>query len=131
MNPNPDLMKPSAGPYAPPAVDSRVYVEPKPIQRLMGIGVFSFAKVMGLAATLVTFVIMIPYALIMVALSSAFGGANENVAGGAAFGIGMALAMMIIGPILYGIFGFIFGLIYGAIFNLALRWSGGLEMDIR
>jgi len=43
------------------------------------------------------------------------------------FGIGAIIAL----PIFYGILGFVGGLIFGLIGNLALRISGGLELQVK
>ena len=42
-----------------------------------------------------------------------------------------ALAALIIMPLFMGAFGFVMGLLYGLFINLALKMTGGLELDIR
>jgi hypothetical protein len=50
---------------------------------------------------------------------------------GAGFmGLLVGAGAIIILPIFYGVFMFIVGLIQAAVFNLAAKWTGGLEIDV-
>ena len=51
---------------------------------------------------------------------------SEKDFGGIFFGIGAIILL----PVIYGVLGFILGVIFGWIYNVAARWTGGLEVDI-
>lgn len=63
---------------------------------------------------------------IMVAgMKSTMGGGNTANMGMLA---GMGVFAVVFFPIFFAIVGFIAGLIYAALYNLAARWTGGVEM---
>jgi hypothetical protein len=94
-------------------------------------GVLSFGKFLGILYAMLGAVIGVLYGGIMMIFGLVGGGANaENAGMFRAIGVGGGLAMIIIAPILYGLLGFIFGLIGTALANLALRFSGGLEIEV-
>lgn len=104
------------------------------------IGVVSLAKLMAVSMAGVAVIIGIVYGIV-IAIMAVIGGlglmstgeAESVLTGGASLGLGLLLALgAVVGlPLFYGVFGFVFGLLYGWIVNLALRLSGGLEVDIR
>ena len=61
--------------------------------------------------------IVVPFVL----LAAVFGG--KGGLGGAFFAILL--------PVLYAVVGFIGGIIAAAIYNLAAKWTGGLEFEVR
>jgi hypothetical protein len=86
------------------------------------VGVLSCGKITGLTGAVITFVIAVPYALFTVAMGL--------LSDAAAMGIGAALGMVIIGPLVAGAVYFIAGLMYAVVLNFVLRKTGGLELSI-
>ena len=88
---------------------------------LKKIGVLSLGKIQAIVMAIMGLIMGIMYAIGGVALSSVF-----PAIGGA----GLAIASIIILPIVYGIFGFIGGVIGALVFNGAVKIIGGLELDL-
>jgi hypothetical protein len=95
---------------------------------LKRIGVLSVGKVavvlygsLGLIAGL----ILSLFSLLGVAIGAASG--DENAILGAVFGVGAIIIL----PIVYGLMGFIVGIIAASLYNLAARFTGGIELDLR
>ena len=87
---------------------------------LRKIGVLSLGKIQAIVMAIIGLIMGIIYAIGGVALSSVF-----QINGG----IGLALASIILLPIVYGIMGFIGGIIGALVFNGAVKIIGGLELD--
>ncbi len=101
------------------------------MQRLTRVGVFSFAKIMGLVGFFAGFLISIPYGLMVMVLGAGAGAhAEQGGAGLAALGVGGGLVIMIGVPIAYAGLSWFVGLIYGLIINVVLHMAGGLELRI-
>jgi hypothetical protein len=101
------------------------------VKRIRSFGVLSFGKYLAVFYAFMGLVIGIIYGGIMMllgAIGAASGG--EDAGPLAAFGIGGGIAAVIFGPIFYGLLGFIFGVIATALANVALKMSGGLEIEI-
>jgi len=77
----------------------------------------------GLIGGLVWWLLLSP--IMMAGIKSSMGAA---AGAGALAGIGFFAVILF--PIVYGIIGFIAGLIYAALYNLAARWTGGVEMTL-
>jgi hypothetical protein len=101
------------------------------VQRLVRVGVFSFAKVLGFVGLLMGLIVGIPYGLIVILIGLAGAAGNQQAAGVAALGIGGGLAIMVLFPLVYGFFSFVGGLIYALVLNFVLGLAGGLELEIR
>ncbi len=95
-------------------------------------GVLSFGKFLGILYAMLGAVIGVIYGGIMMLFGSLMGGSGggENAGMLGAFGVGSGLAVIIFAPIVYGLLGFIFGLIGTLLANLALKFSGGLELEV-
>jgi hypothetical protein len=65
--------------------------------------------------------IFIPFFLLLAVFGSKSGGPFPAI-----FGMGFAIAM----PFIYAVLGFIFGVILAALYNLAAKWTGGLEFEV-
>lgn len=94
---------------------------------LKRIGVVSMAKTIGVAYALIG---LLYGAFISLFALIGAGAAMANEFGGGAgmsllFGVGAIIAF----PIFFGVMGFIGGLIGGFFYNIALKYSGGLEME--
>src|SRR5579862_7020953 len=42
----------------------------------------------------------------------------------------LAVVVIVLVPIFYGAFGYVSGVIFGGLYNLAAKWTGGLEVEI-
>ncbi|HZH13727.1 MAG TPA: hypothetical protein VE057_05120 [Archangium sp.] len=101
------------------------------MKRIRSFGVLSFGKYLAVFNAFMGFLIGLMYGGFMM-LFSAIGLASgaKNVGPMAALGIGGGIAAIIFIPIVYALFGFIGGIIATAFANIALRMTGGLELDI-
>ena len=96
------------------------------------VGVVSLAKLMGLMYAAIGLLFGVVYALFAViggGAMLAMGGEEGAVGGGMMMGIG--LAAVVLAPIFYGIAGFLGGLISAFFYNLAAKYTGGVEIDVQ
>ena len=88
----------------------------------------SAAKVGGLLGLLLGLVIGACFSL----MAMMFGGAAsaaEGEPGGAMLGAFMGIGSIIFFPIMYAVFGFVGGAIQALFYNLAAKYTGGLEVE--
>ena len=96
------------------------------------IGVLSLAKLMTVLYGGIGLVVGACFALFSLLGGGAMmASGQEGAAAGSAMMMGMGIGAVIIFPIFYAVLGFIGGLISGWLFNLASRFTGGLEMDVQ
>lgn len=88
----------------------------------------SAAKVGGVLGVLLGLVIGACASLLMMLWGTRASAASDQP-GGALFGMLFGAGAIVILPIFYGVFMFIVGLIQAALYNLAAKWTGGLEVD--
>jgi len=121
LNVNPTPEADNANPYVTPqyAQDPLVGMERSTMRRITGLGVVSFAKLMGFCGVIIGLIIGLIYGGLII-LVGGFAGGEMGLAG-----IGIVVV-----PIVYGVMSFIGGLIYGAVLNFALSKTGGLEIRI-
>lgn len=102
------------------------------MQKITGLGILSIGKFLGILYGMLGLIIGVIYGGILVLFSLlAAGGSSGQQAGGiAAFGVVGGIAVVVGAPIFYGLVGFIGGLIMAIIANLALRLSGGIELQL-
>jgi hypothetical protein len=94
------------------------------------VGVMSLGKLMGLLYAAIGIVFGLLYALFAVVgggAMMAMGGGDGAMGGGMMMGMGIAAVIIL--PIFYGVLGFIGGLITALLFNLAAKYTGGLEIE--
>jgi len=94
------------------------------------IGVLSLGKLLGLLYAGIGLLFGILYALFSVVgggAMMAMGGGEGAMGGGMLMGLGLAAVVML--PIFYGVLGFISGLLSAFLFNLAAKYTGGLEIE--
>jgi len=94
------------------------------------IGVLSLGKLMGLLYAGIGLLFGVLYALVAVVgggAMMAMGGGEGAVGGGMMMGLGLAAVLVL--PIFYGIVGFLGGLLSAFLFNLAAKYTGGLEIE--
>ncbi len=95
---------------------------------LMRVGPLSAAKLSGGLYLMLGLVIGIIVALVSVVGSAIVPRSELAVPfAGALFGVGA----VVIFPLLYGAIGFLGGLLMAALYNLAARFAGGVELDLR
>jgi hypothetical protein len=101
------------------------------MKRIRSFGVLSFGKYLAVFNAFMGFLIGLMYGGLMM-LFSAIGlaGGGKNVGPLAAVGIGGGIAAIIFIPIMYALIGFIGGIIATAFANIALKMTGGLELEI-
>lgn len=87
------------------------------------VGVFSFAKILGLIYGCMG-LIFAPFFLLIGLLGSLAGQQKTPFAG--MFGMVLALLM----PVFYGFMGFLMGAIGGFLYNLFAGWVGGFELEM-
>ena len=92
------------------------------------VGVLSCGKFSGLTGVIIGFVCAVPHALITVLFAGLLVDGGES--GTATVGIGAALGMVIVGPLVLGVVNFIADLIYALVLNFVLGKTGGLELSI-
>lgn len=97
------------------------------------IGVLSLGKLMAVMYAGIGLLFGVLYALFAVVGGGAMMamGGEENAALGGGMMMGMGLAAVFLLPILYGVFGFIGGIISALFFNLAAKYTGGLELEVQ
>ena len=88
----------------------------------------SAARVSGVLGVLLGLLIGACVSLFMVVAGGTIAAASDKP-GGAIAGLLFGAGAIIILPIFYGVFMFIMGLIQAALYNLAARWTGGIEID--
>ena len=126
VNPTPEAD--NANPYVTPqyAQDPLVGMERSTMRRITGLGVVSFAKLMGFCGVIIGLIIGLIYGGLII-LVGGFAGGEMGLAG---IGIVGGVVFIVVVPIVYGVMSFIGGLIYGAVLNFALSKTGGLEIRI-
>jgi hypothetical protein len=101
------------------------------VKVIRNFGVLSFGKFLGILYAMLGAVIGVIYGGVLMIVGLVGGGANtENAGILRAAGVGGGLAVIILAPVIYGLLGFLFGLIGTALANLALKFSGGLELEV-
>ena len=88
----------------------------------------SAAKVGGILGVLLGFVIGAMVSLVMLVAGSTLAGA-EDAPGGAIFAMLFGAGAVVALPIFYGCIMFIGALVQAALYNLAAKWTGGIEVD--
>lgn len=97
------------------------------------VGVLSLGKLMAVMYAGIGLVLGGLYALFAVlggGAMMAMGGESDSALGGGMM-IGMGLAAIVIAPIFYGLLGFIGGIISAFFFNLAAKYTGGLDLEVQ
>lgn len=101
------------------------------MHRLTRIHVLSLAKFMAVTTALVMLVVCVIYAVVILAFGAAMaasGGKDALPMAGA--GLVGALAVVVLGPVIYGCITFVFGLLYGVAINFGLRLVGGVTFEM-
>ena len=95
------------------------------------VGPLSLAKTQGIVGTALGLIIGVIYGLIMMVFGAVMMTSEQSGSGGAAAGgFIMGLVFMIAFPIGYGILSFIAGAITAVIYNMAAKFTGGIELEL-
>ncbi len=97
------------------------------MMKLKRIGVVSFAKTVAVAYALIG--LLYGAFLSLFALVGMGAMLAEELGGAAGISALFGVGAIVLFPIMFGVMGFIGGLIGGFFYNLALKYSGGLEME--
>jgi hypothetical protein len=89
----------------------------------------SAAKIGGTLGVMLGVLVGACISLFMLAFGSAMAAASDEAAGGAIVGMFFGVGAIVVLPIMYGVGMFIMGALYSALFNVAAKWTGGLEVD--
>jgi transmembrane protein DUF3566 len=89
----------------------------------------SAAKIQGVLGAAIGLLIGACVSLIALAAGGLASASSDEAVGAGLFGMLLGAGAIIIMPIFYGIFGFIGGLIWAFLYNLAAKFTGGLEVD--
>ena len=88
------------------------------------------ANLTAISTAIITFIILLLFTLLGGLLGGLLGaGAGAGAAGGAIELLGGGVILLLVGPLIYGVITWIFTIFYALILNLALKWSGGLQVD--
>jgi hypothetical protein len=96
------------------------------------VGVVSLGKLMGLMYAAIGLLFGVLYGLFAVLGGGAVmsTGTSDGVLGGGVL-MGLGVAAVFIMPVLYGLLGFLIGLVSALFFNIAAKYAGGLELEVR
>ena len=90
--------------------------------RIQKVNPAGWANVSALATAIMYLILMLLGMLLGGVIGGMLGGGAEQILGG-------GIVMLIIGPPIAGVITWIFTALFALIFNLALKWSGGLQID--
>lgn len=93
------------------------------------INAISAAKVQGVLGAFIGLLIGACISLVMLAFGGMAAAASDEGAAAGMMGMLFGVGSIVILPIFYGVVGFIGGLIWAALYNLAAKWTGGLEIE--
>ena len=88
------------------------------------IGVLSFGKINGVIGAVFGLIVGIFFSLIFSFIPMTPEGADFP---SLMFG---TLSIVFL-PIMYGLIGFLFGILFAFIYNIVVKWTGGLEIEIK
>lgn len=89
----------------------------------------SAAKVQGVLGAAIGLLIGACISLVAVAFGGLAASQSDEAIGAGMFGMLLGAGAIIVMPIFYGIFGFIGGLIWAFLYNLAAKFTGGIEIE--
>lgn len=95
------------------------------MKQVKKIRALSLGKVMGLIYGMMGLLFGVIMSVAVI-LGSTFGATGDNKVVGIIFGVGAAIFV----PVIYGVMGFVSGVVSGWLYNIAVRWTGGLEVEI-
>ena len=96
---------------------------------LKRVGPLSCAKVAGVLYACLGLIIGFFFSLAAV-LGAALGAATGDEPGTALFGLLFGVGAIVILPVFYGLLGFLTAWVGAALYNLVVRFTGGIEVDL-
>lgn len=98
---------------------------------IRSVGVVSVGKYLGALYGMLGLVFGLVYGGTLVLIGAGNAGSQvEAISRMGAHSIGGGLAAMAFAPVVYGLLGFVAGLLGAVLTNLALKFSGGLEVEM-
>ena len=103
-------------------MDYRKYFGNINAMRINKVNPVGLANLTAISTAIITFIILLLFFLLGGLLGAgAAGGAMELLGGG--------VILVLVAPLIYGVLTWIFTIFYALVLNLALKWSGGLQVD--
>ena len=93
------------------------------INKVNPVGLANFTAI---STAIITFIIVLLFFLLGGLLGGVLG---AEAAGGAMELLGGGVILVLVAPLIYGVLTWIFTIFYALVLNLALKWSGGLQVD--
>ena len=93
--------------------------------RINKVNPVGLANLTAISTAIITFIIL----LLLFLLGGLLGAGAAGAAGGAMELLGGGVILVLVAPLIYGVLTWIFTIFYALVLNLALKWSGGLQVD--
>ena len=103
-------------------MDYRKYFGNINAMRINKVNPVGLANLTAISTAIITFIIL----LLLFLLGGLLG---AGAAGGAMELLGGGVILVLVAPLIYGVLTWIFTIFYALVLNLALKWSGGLQVD--
>ena len=94
--------------------------------RINKVNPVGLANLTAISTAIITFIIVLLFFLLGGLLGCVLG---AEAAGGAMELLGGGVILVLVAPLIYGVLTWIFTIFYALVLNLALKWSGGLQVD--
>jgi hypothetical protein len=98
-------------------------------KKLKRISPLQLGIVAGVFYALISLII-VPFFVLMAIVTTFAPHPQGSGAMQAGLGVGFALGLAVMAPIMYGAMGFLFGALSGLVYNLVARWTGGIEFVV-
>jgi hypothetical protein len=107
-------------------MDYRKYFGIINAMRINKVNPVGLANLTAISTAIITFIILLLFFLLGGLLGGVLG---AGAAGGAMELLGGGVILVLVAPLIYGVLTWIFTIFYALVLNLALKWSGGLQVD--
>ena len=107
-------------------MDYRKYFGIINAMRINKVNPVGLANLTAISTAIITFIIVLLFFLLGGLLGGVLG---AEAAGGAMELLGGGVILVLVAPLIYGVLTWIFTIFYALVLNLALKWSGGLQVD--
>ena len=107
-------------------MDYRKYFGIINAMRINKVNPVGLANLTAISTAIITFIILLLFFLLGGLLGGVLG---AEAAGGAMELLGGGVILVLVAPLIYGVLTWIFTIFYALVLNLALKWSGGLQVD--
>ena len=110
-------------------MDYRKYFGIINAMRINKVNPVGLANLTAISTAIITFIILLLFFLLGGLLGGVLGAGAAGAAGGAMELLGGGVILVLVAPLIYGVLTWIFTIFYALVLNLALKWSGGLQVD--